>query len=403
MQWLLDMLGRKIHRAALTIELDDGARYVLGDGAQQAGIRARDASVLRRVALDPKMRFGEAYVAGLWEPADCALIDVLRVATLIQQDLEPGRVGREITKLQGNLRQWDYGQLSRRNVSHHYDRPPAFYASFLDADLHYSCAYFSEPDMSLEAAQQAKCAHIARKLDLEPGAEVLDIGCGFGSMALFLAEQYNARVTGITLSQAQLAVARERARERGLDQRVQFEWLDYRTLDRDFDAIVSIGMFEHVGRPQFRTYFDQVRRCLKPHGTALIHSIGRFSPPGRTNPWIAKYIFPGGYIPALSETAEALEPHGLLSNDIEIWRLHYAKTLAAWRERFAAVRPQWVETYDEAFCRMWEFYLCGSQASFEAGDMMVFHLQLTHDLERLPLTRNYLYAPDEAASKASSA
>mgnify|MGYP000627118995 FL=1 len=176
-----------------------------------------------------------------------------------------------------------------------------------------------------------------------------------------------------------------------------------RTVDRASKAIDRNGMFEHVGRPQFRTYFDQVRRCLKPHGTALIHSIGRFSPPGRTNPWIAKYIFPGGYIPALSETAEALEPHGLLSNDIEIWRLHYAKTLAAWRERFAAVRPQWVETYDEAFCRMWEFYLCGSQASFEAGDMMVFHLQLTHDLERLPLTRNYLYAPDEAASKASSA
>ena len=200
-----------------------------------------------------------------------------------------------------------------------------------------------------------------------------------------------------------LATAQARAEAEGVADKVDFRLLDYREIDESFDRIVSVGMLEHVGYPHLDEYFAKVDELLTRDGVSLIHSIGRFSPPGRTNPWIAKYIFPGGYIPALSETAEALEPHGLLSNDIEIWRLHYAKTLAAWRERFAAVRPQWVETYDEAFCRMWEFYLCGSQASFEAGDMMVFHLQLTHDLERLPLTRNYLYAPDEAASKASSA
>jgi cyclopropane-fatty-acyl-phospholipid synthase len=288
---------------------------------------------------------------------------------------------------------------SRRNVHAHYDLDYDLYSRFLDRDLHYSCAYFSNPDMGLEAAQQAKCAHIATKLDLQPGARVLDIGCGWGSMALYLAEHHEARVTAITLSPEQLGVARQRAVERKLERLVEFRLEDYRDTRGEFDAIVSIGMFEHVGRPQYHRFFEQVGSLLTPQGTALLHSIGRSTPAGSTNPWIRKYIFPGGYIPAASEIMAAMEPSGLILTDLEVWRLHYARTLAEWNRRFQAERERFAAQLGERFCRMWEFYLQVSEANFRWGDLVVFHAQMERSLERLPLTRDYLYGRHRHSDK----
>ncbi|OYV26678.1 MAG: SAM-dependent methyltransferase [Acidocella sp. 20-63-7] len=280
---------------------------------------------------------------------------------------------------------------ARRNVAHHYDLNGRLYALFLDRDRQYSCAYFQRGDETLEEAQAAKKRHIAAKLKLNrPGLEVLDIGCGWGGTALTLARDYGARVTGITLSEEQLIEARARAQDAGLADRVKFELMDYRAMERQFDRIVSVGMFEHVGVPNYPAYFATLKRCLKPDGVALVHSIGRFSGPDATNPWITKYIFPGGYSPALSEVLAPLERSGLLIADIEILRLHYAKTISHWRRRFAANRDAIAALYDERFCRMFEFYLSASELAFRVSDHMNFQLQIVRDRHTLPLTRDYM-------------
>jgi cyclopropane-fatty-acyl-phospholipid synthase len=283
-------------------------------------------------------------------------------------------------------------------VAHHYDLNGRLYSLFLDRDRQYSCAYFPRGDETLEEAQAAKKRHIAAKLCLNrPDLQVLDIGCGWGGMALTLARDYGARVTGITLSTEQLAEARHRAAAEGLEDRVSFELLDYRSLDRRFDRIVSVGMFEHVGVGYYRTFFETVGRCLQPDGVALLHSIGRSGTPGCTNSWIAKYIFPGGYTPALSEVMPAIEKSGLLVTDVEILRLHYAETLRQWRWRFAANRDAIASLYDERFCRMWEFYLCGAELSFRREGNMVFQVQLAHQQTAVPLTRDYITVAEAAA------
>jgi cyclopropane-fatty-acyl-phospholipid synthase len=279
---------------------------------------------------------------------------------------------------------------SKRNVQRHYDLSGEIYKLFLDEDMQYSCAYFERPDMTLDEAQLAKKRHIASKLCMKPGQSVLDIGSGWGGLGLYLAKTFEAEVLGVTLSTEQLAVSTERAREEGLDNHAHFELRDYRDLTERFDRIVSVGMFEHVGVNHYRTYFEKCAQLLKPDGVMVLHSIGRSGPPFATNAFIRKYIFPGGYIPALSEVLPFIEKSGLMVADIEILRLHYAETLKNWRQRFMANRDRAKEIYDERFCRMWEFYLAGSEAAFRWQDLMVFQVQLTRRNDIVPLTRDYV-------------
>ncbi|WP_244500233.1 SAM-dependent methyltransferase [Methyloceanibacter superfactus] len=280
---------------------------------------------------------------------------------------------------------------AKRNVAHHYDIDGALYDLFLDDDHQYSCAYFEHEGMSLEAAQEAKKRHLAAKLDLRDGTRVLDIGCGWGGLALYLAKTAHVDVTGITLSEEQLKIARARARAEGLSKAVNFELCDYRELDGRFDRIVSVGMFEHVGTAHYRNFFQRIHRLLADDGVALVHSIGRFDGPAETNPFIAKYIFPGGYIPALSEVLPAIERQGLLTTDVEVLRLHYAMTLRHWRQRFRSAWHSAAERSGERFCRMWEMYLASAEAGFRYQNLMVFQLQLTKNQEAVPLTRDYLH------------
>jgi cyclopropane-fatty-acyl-phospholipid synthase len=284
-------------------------------------------------------------------------------------------------------------------VAHHYDLNGRLYSLFLDRDRQYSCAYFPTGAETLEDAQAAKKRHIAAKLRLNrPGLRVLDIGSGWGGMALTLARDYGAQVTGITLSTEQLAEARARATAEGLEGQVSFELLDYRAMERQFDRIVSVGMFEHVGVPQYRTFFEMVQRSLAPDGVALVHAIGRLTTPYATNPWIEKYIFPGGYCPSLSEVMPAIEGSGLFTTDIEVLRLHYAETLRHWRRRFAANRDTIESLYDARFCRMFEFYLCGCELAFRREGHMVFQIQLARDIAAVPLTRDYITAAEHVGA-----
>jgi cyclopropane-fatty-acyl-phospholipid synthase len=333
---------------------------------------------------------------GEWEPENGDLRHVLEVCVRMLSSAEiSDRLDRILRRVQGLLLQINSPRSSRRNVHHHYEIDQQLYESFLDPGLFYSCAYFDRPDLDLTQAQRAKCQHIARKLDLRPNARVLDIGCGWGGLAMYLAEEHGAHVTGITLAQDQADVALQRVRERGLSDRVEIRVEDYRKTHGTFDGIVSVGMFEHVGRPQYPVFFNQIKRMLAQDGVALLHSIGRLAPPGSTNAWIRKYIFPGGYSPAASEVLTALEPTGLILADFEVLRVHYSKTLTHWYKRFQAARPRMVERMGERFCRMWEFYLLASEVSFLWGQLAVFHLQMVHQLDRLPITRDYLYRERE--------
>lgn len=385
MQGLLDTIGRGFSEGRLEFVAPDGRCRTLGNGEPRVRLRLQHDAVLRRILRRPAMNFGETYVDGLWEPEGCTLAEVLAVALrfeLHRQRRHPhplARLGALIGEINSPLG-------ARRNVAHHYNLDEAFYRGFLDRDMHYSCAYFRDAEISLEEAQREKCALIARKLDLRPDMRVLDIGCGWGSLAMHLAERHGVHVTGITLSETQLAAAQRRAKERGLAQRVEFRLQDYRDTTGRYDAVVSVGMFEHVGRPQYDRYFARIHQLLAPQGTALVHTIGRLSPPGATNAWIRKYIFPGGYIPAASEMLAAAERSGLELADLEVWRLHYAETLAEWHRRFSTMTLE-----DERFTRIWRFYLQASEASFRHGDLVVFQAQLLRDRRRLPLTRDYLY------------
>ena len=288
---------------------------------------------------------------------------------------------------------------ARRNVAHHYDLSGALYRSFLDADRQYSCAYYAHPGMSLEEAQSEKKRHIARKLLLGSGHRILDIGSGWGGLALTFAQDYGADVLGVTLSEEQLEDSRRRARDAGLDRRVRFEKCDYRDVDGAFDRIVSVGMFEHVCPADYDGYFAAMARLLDDSGVALLHTIGRFDAPGPGNPWIEKYIFPGGAIPSLSQISAAIERSGLILTDLEVLRLHYAETLHAWRARFAAHREDIRALYDERFCRMWEFYLAGSEAGFREGSLVVFQLQLAKGRAVVPQTRDYMMSVEQTMSR----
>jgi cyclopropane-fatty-acyl-phospholipid synthase len=345
------------------------------------------------VLRDPDLTLGEAYMDGAFVVDEGSIVDLLALAMSQDHSAVPPRWMQPfwvLRYLQRRLQQRNGRDRSLRNVSHHYDLNDRLYSLFLDADRQYSCAYFETPDQSLDDAQLAKKRHLAAKLVMRPEKTVLDIGCGWGGLALYLAEMCGARATGVTLSQEQLASARRRAADASLTERVDFRLQDYRDIQTRFDRIVSVGMFEHVGVGFYDAFFKKCAQLLNDDGVLLLHSIGRSESPGITNPWIAKYIFPGGYIPALSEVLPSIERAGLLVTDIEILRLHYAETLKAWRERFIARRDDAELLYDKRFARMWEFYLAASETAFRQQAMMVFQIQVTKRQDVVPVTRGYI-------------
>ena len=388
-------LDRILTSGSLTLIDATGCDYHFGDGNGPAiAARITDRPTEWRLLANPTLALGEAYMDGRVVMERGTVYDLLEVV-LSNLEGKPWPAwasallhSRFLTR---RLRQYNPAPRAKKNVAHHYDLDSGLYELFLDDDRQYSCAYFEEPDLTLEEAQLAKKRHLAAKLDLRDGMAVLDIGCGWGGLALYLAKTAHVDVTGITLSEQQLKAARERAAAEGLSRAVNFELVDYRKLEGHFDRIVSVGMFEHVGVNHYLDFFDRVRDLLKPDGVAVIHSIGRFDGPTATNPFIAKYIFPGGYIPALSEVFPAVEEKGLLVTDVEILRLHYAMTLRHWRRRFRGAWHTGVERYGERFCRMWEFYLAGAETGFRYENLMVFQLQLAREQMALPLTRDYVF------------
>jgi cyclopropane-fatty-acyl-phospholipid synthase len=331
------------------------------------------------------------------------IADVLAIA--LGQDSEVphwARLQGLLRYLRRRLSQFNPRSRARRNVAHHYDLDGRLYSLFLDADRQYSCAYFEKPDQSLDDAQLAKKRHLAAKLMIEPNTRVLDIGCGWGGLGLYLAEVGGADVTGVTLSHEQHAIANERAAEKRLSERARFRLKDYRDVIGPFDRIVSVGMFEHVGVNHYDTFFQKSAQLLADEGVMVLHSIGRSEGPAATNPWIAKYIFPGGYIPALSELLPRIERAGLLVTDIEILRLHYAETLRHWRERFLAHREEAERIYDQRFVRMWEFYLAASEMTFREQNMMVMQIQLTKRQGVVPVTRDYVVSEERRLAAAEA-
>jgi cyclopropane-fatty-acyl-phospholipid synthase len=405
MPLLHPVLARLIRIGALTVRYPDGQeRHYRGErDGPEAAMAIQSARAARRLVTNPGLAAGELYMEGELEPLGCSIYDLLDalVVNLWEGGGHPAeRVMAWLRLLKRRIDQLNPAGRAKRNVAHHYDLNGRLYALFLDRDRQYSCAYFPRGDETLEEAQAAKKRHIAAKLKLDrPGLHVLDIGCGWGGMAITLARDWGARVTAITLSEEQLHVARGRAEEAGLADRVRFELMDYRAWRQPpVDRIVSVGMFEHVGIDHFRAFFRMVRDALTADGVALVHAIGRCSGPGSTNPWLAKYIFPGGYSPALSEVVPAVEKAGLWITDVEILRLHYALTLREWRRRFAANRDAIEALYDERFCRMFEFYLAGCELAFRRTDHMNWQLQLTRRKEALPLTRDYMQEAERGAT-----
>lgn len=402
---LLDrLLTRLIRQGELIATFPDGRVRRYGSGIPQVSLRFADPALPRKLVLKPDMSLGEAYMNGAIEIEGDDLRGLLG---LLMQNLEthPDNWRDRLLHLRTWLRPLDqFNPMSRarKNVAHHYDLSGELYDLFLDEDRQYSCAYFADPSMTLDEAQRAKKAHIANKLMLEPGMTVLDIGCGWGGLGLTLARDYGAKVVGVTLSEEQHKVATRRAKQAGLEDRVEFRLCDYRTVTETFDRVVSVGMFEHVGVPHYREYFRAVHDRLTPDGVALIHTIGRVSPPGSTSPWILKYIFPGGYVPALSEMMAAVERNALWSTDIEVWRMHYAYTLRKWYDRFVAHEDEARALFDERFCRMWRYYLIASEMSFRHYGQCVFQVQLARKQDAVPLSRNYLYPADiQMASRAA--
>ncbi len=383
-----------VKKGTLTVAFP-GRSIRFGDGTgPDLALRFADRRVAWELIRNPVLRFGEAYTDGRITVTRGTLFEI--VALFSRAMREAG--GRDLIRLLDRARdalsffkRGNGPTASRSNVERHYDLDRRLYELFLDADLQYSCAYFERPDLDLEAAQRAKKRHISAKLALKPGQSVLDIGCGWGGLALFLAQSAGAgKVTGITLSHEQRDVAQARIREAGLDRSIEIRIEDYRQTRGPFDRIVSVGMLEHVGRKNLRAYFRTVAELLADDGVALVHTIGNSGIPWASNEWVDTYIFPGGYVPSLSEIADAVERAGLFLTDVEVLRLHYAETIARWRARFAANRDAARALYDERFCRMWDLYLCGAECSFRIEGAMNFQLQLTKRIDTLPLTRDYM-------------
>jgi cyclopropane-fatty-acyl-phospholipid synthase len=392
---LLDLLLRRVVRAG-DLQLIDarGKPHRYGDGAGVPVVaRISDRRLERRLVVDPHLALGEGYMNGQLRMERGRIYDLLALlASNIRQRPAPSwTAGFDAVRFpMRRIMQLNPIARARRNVARHYDIDGSIYDLFLDRDRQYSCGYFPDDRAGLDEAQLAKKRHIAAKLALSAGHRVLDIGSGWGGLGIYLAKTAGADVTGVTLSREQLSIANQRVAREGLQRTVRFELQDYRKVDGRFDRIVSVGMFEHVGVNHYTGYFRKIRQLLADDGVALVHSIGRSEPPGATHPFIARYIFPGGYIPALSEMVHAIERSGLIIADIEVLRLHYAKTLQAWRERFLANWDNAAAIRDEKFCRMWEFYLAGSEAAFRYQGLVVFQVQLVKRIDALPLTRDYM-------------
>ncbi len=393
-------LKRSFKHGSLLIHMHGGKVLQLGDGAgPPVEVTIHDPSLTVKILRNPDMAVGEAYMNGGMTIKDDDLYGFLGLAvrnmgrngerfnnpTSLQKFIQSAR------KAMRTVSQHNPIGRAQENVAHHYDLSDELYELFLDEDKQYSCGYYKTPEDTLEMAQAQKKAHIADKLCLKPGMRVLDIGCGWGGMGLTLARDYGVNVVGVTLSKEQHKVAVKRAKAEGLEDQVEFHLQDYRHVQGPFDRIVSVGMFEHVGVPHYREYFDHIRNFLTPDGIALIHTIGRVAPPNVTSPWVAKYIFPGGYVPALSEVAPIIEDANLITTDIEVWRIHYADTLRDWRARFEANIDKAEAIYDARFCRMWRYYLVAAELTFRLDRQVVFQFQITKRQEAVPLTRDYLH------------
>jgi cyclopropane-fatty-acyl-phospholipid synthase len=389
-----------ITRGTLRVTGPDGLTRDYGDGSgTPVNIQVRTPLAAAKIVADSDLYIGECYMDGSLDvTGGTTIYEALAIL------LDNGQMHRlpnvakaaySVRKALKRVDQYNPVGKAKSNVAHHYDLSGALYDLFLDRDRQYSCAYFETDDGSLEDAQLAKKRHLAAKLDIKPGMKVLDIGSGWGGLGLYIAEICGAEVTGVTLSEEQHKLSNERARQRGVSDRVQFILKDYRHLEQKFDRIVSVGMFEHVGVGHFKEFFTKVNGLLKNDGVAVLHSINRSDGPGATSAWIKKYIFPGGYIPALSEVLPFIEKAGLYVTDVEILRLHYAMTLRDWGNRFASHRERAKELYDERFCRMWEFYLAASECAFRYGGMNNFQIQFVRNQHVLPLTRSYIFEEEQ--------
>ncbi|MBO0664344.1 cyclopropane-fatty-acyl-phospholipid synthase family protein [Jiella sp. MQZ9-1] len=398
LKYYLDQL---IQFGDFTVIDADGNAHNWGDGTgTPVTVHFRTKAAERAVALNPSLKFGEVYMNGDANVVEGSIYDVLALVFQNAGNYATSRAWmRAIERVRYAARyiiQNNTLKRARSNVQRHYDLSGALYDLFLDEDRQYSCAYFERPDVTLEEAQLAKKRHIAAKLRFDrEKLKTLDIGCGWGGMGLYLAGHLDADVIGVTLSDEQLTIAKQRAADAGLADKAEFRLQDYRDTKERFDRIVSVGMFEHVGIGYYDQFFSHCAKALKNDGVMLLHTIGRYDPPGNTNAFIQKYIFPGGYIPALSEVMAAAQRSGLIVNDVEILRIHYAETIKHWRERFRAHREEAKALYDERFCRMWEFYLAASESAFRWQDLVVFQLQFTKSLDTLPITRGYMQAEED--------
>jgi len=398
-------LNRLVKKGSLRITTANGTTASFGDSdGPPVAVRFQSSTAQWRVLADPELRLGEAFVDGDMVLDEGTIMDLLEL--LLSQDATSRPISsRMLAGLRFVLRhfgQQNVRRRSKRNVAHHYDISGKLYDLFLDADRQYSCAYFETDTATLDEAQLAKKRHISAKLLVERDSRVLDIGCGWGGLALYLADTFGAHVTGVTLSTEQLEYAKTRVADTGAD-RLDFQLLDYRDVTGHFDRIVSVGMFEHVGVDHYDSFFWKCRELLDDDGVLVLHSIGRSDAPGFTNPWIAKYIFPGGYIPALSEVLPSVERSGLVITDIEVLRLHYAETLRHWRQRFLARRAAAVELFDERFARLWEFYLSVSELAFRYQGMMVFQMQIAKRQDAVPLTRGYIESKEARLRRVEAA
>ncbi|KIU28315.1 MULTISPECIES: SAM-dependent methyltransferase [Sphingomonas] len=403
---LIDMfLSRAVKRGQLTLHRPGKAPATFGTPDPAFGhitIRFADSGVAGRIIRNPALAAGEMYMDGRLTVDGDDIMGLVKLMTgnspweRGQNALQPSAFVRGLGAVKHRLDRINMERRSKQNVAHHYDLSARLYDLFLDADKQYSCAYYTDPDNSLEQAQSDKLAHIAAKLALRPGMRVLDIGCGWGGMALYLNTHFGVEVLGVTLSEEQLKIARERAAAAGVADKVKFELIDYRRVEGRFDRIVSVGMFEHVGPPQYKTYFRKCRDLLTDDGVALVHTIGRFGPPSVTDDWTTKYIFPGGYNPALSETIAAFEGLSMFLTDVEVLRLHYAYTLHEWYARTLKARDAIVALYDERFYRMWTFYLAGAAMAFENGGLCNFQIQFSRSRTELPIVRDYMVEGERA-------
>ena len=393
---LVSFLNNLIQYDGFELVDANSKKYVIGNPIREKPIvlKLLDQKLMQKLLINPDLYFGEAYMNGSLVIENGTITEFLDLAF---RNIGRGDInfyGTVIKKIKGTFRYLtSFNKIlkSKENVAHHYDISEKLYDLFLDKNRQYSCAYFKNENDTLEEAQKNKMHHIIKKLNIKPNQKVLDIGSGWGTLALEIAKETNASVTGITLSENQFEYSKNKAKEMNLSNQVEFKLIDYRQLNEKFDKIVSVGMFEHVGRKFYRTYFNTVSKLLNEKGIALIHTIGSTMPPRDPQPWITKYIFPGGYTPSLSEAVKPIEDSGLIISDIEVLRLHYAHTLRHWKERFLSKKDAVLDMFDEKFFRMWEFYLASCEMAFKWGDQVVFQFQLTKDNTSVPNTRDYIY------------